>query len=315
MLETNRISELLESYIEYKHSLGFEIKQEISVLRNFQRYTLEKDYTGALTKNIVLEWISSGNQKYKTMGRKIEVLRPFMKYSSFFDSKTEVIYENIYPNVHARPVPYIISEHETLLLMEECKNLYSPDGIRSQTIKTVIGLLWTAGLRPSEATQLKIQDVDTTNNLIHIKNTKYNSERKIPIDPTVSIEIEKYKDFIFKKIGYKLENDPLFYTTGRKALSQQSMAYAFKIIRKCLNAHPLGYDHVRLYDFRHTMACRTIKKWLLNKENVNNSLFILSVYMGHKKPEDTYWYLSATPELLNIATEKYEEYFGGFDYE
>ena len=92
MLETNRISELLESYIEYKHSLGFEIKQEISVLRNFQRYTLEKDYTGALTKNIVLEWISSGNQKYKTMGRKIEVLRPFMKYSSFFDSKTEVIY-------------------------------------------------------------------------------------------------------------------------------------------------------------------------------------------------------------------------------
>ena len=170
MLETNRISELLESYIEYKHSLGFEIKQEISVLRNFQRYTLEKDYTGALTKNIVLEWISSGNQKYKTMGRKIEVLRPFMKYSSFFDSKTEVIYENIYPNVHARPVPYIISEHETLLLMEECKNLYSPDGIRSQTIKTVIGLLWTAGLRPSEATQLKIQDVDTTNNLIHIKN-------------------------------------------------------------------------------------------------------------------------------------------------
>ena len=96
---------------------------------------------------------------------------------------------------------------------------------------------------------------------------RYNSERKIPIDPTVSIEIEKYKDFIFKKIGYKLENDPLFYTTGGKALSQQSMAYAFKIIRKCLNAHPLGYDHVRLYDFRHTMACRTIKKWLLNKEN------------------------------------------------
>ena len=140
----------------YKHSLGFEIKQEISVLRNFQRYTLEKDYTGALTKNIVLEWISSGNQKYKTMGRKIEVLRPFMKYSSFFDSKTEVIYENIYPNVHARPVPYIISEHETLLLMEECKNLYSPDGIRSQTIKTVIGLLWTAGLRPVSYTHLDV---------------------------------------------------------------------------------------------------------------------------------------------------------------
>ena len=58
-----------------------------------------------------------------------------------------------------------------------------------------------------------------------------------------------------------------------------------------------------------------LKNGYYNKENVNNSLFILSVYMGHKKPEDTYWYLSATPELLNIATEKYEEYFGGFDYE
>ena len=46
MLETNQISELLESYMEYKHSLGFAIKKEISILRNFQRYTLEKDYTG-----------------------------------------------------------------------------------------------------------------------------------------------------------------------------------------------------------------------------------------------------------------------------
>ena len=34
----------------------------------------------------------------------------------------------------------------------------------------------------------------------------------------------------------------------------------------------------------------------------------LSVDLGHLKPEDTYWYLSAVPELLGIAAQRFERF-------
>ncbi|NMC58283.1 MAG: integrase, partial [Candidatus Methanofastidiosa archaeon] len=65
----------------------------------------------------------------------------------------------------------------------------------------------------------------------------------------------------------------------------------------------------RLYDIRHSFACRTIQRWLENGDDVNQKIYILSVYMGHVKPEDTYWYLAATPELLAIACSNFELHF------
>ena len=52
--------------------------------------------------------------------------------------------------------------------MDECKNLYSPDGIRSYTTNIIIGLLWSTGMRPSEPVNLLNEDVDFKNNTLHI---------------------------------------------------------------------------------------------------------------------------------------------------
>lgn len=310
MIVSNKISLLFESYISYKRSLGFELKHEETTLKNFVNYTFQNDYEGALTKTIVFEWISSGSNKDKTMGRKLEVIRPFMKYAVSFDNKAELIYETVYSNVHQRPVPYIYTEEEVVSLMYKCNELYSPDGIRKETLKIVIGFLWSTGVRPSEVTNLLNQDIDCLNHIINIRNTKFHKERIIPIDSSVSQVIHKYKAWITKKIGYTAPNEALFYTTNGVPLTERSMAYAFNQIRQCIDAKPIGYPNIRLYDFRHTMACRTVKKWLLNNEDVNKKLYILSTYMGHTKPQDTYWYLSATPELMKIVSSKYEAKFG-----
>lgn len=89
----------------------------------------------------------------------------------------------------------------------------------------------------------------------------------------------------------------------------------FKLIRPCINSNPTGYPYVRLYDFRHTFACNTILRWKEQGEDVNEKLYVLSTYLGHVKPADTFWYLSATPELLKALCSKYEEQFGGNDDE
>lgn len=239
-----------------------------------------------------------------------EQLKNYLDYKRSLGYK-EVIHTLIYKNVHERPTPYIYSETEVLQLMNACKTLYSPDHIRAYTMEIVIGLLWTTGMRPSEPIHLTIADVDVEHQLLFIRKTKYSKERIIPMDQSVAKKLETYKEWIYHKLGPKTEIEPFFYTTGGVPLTQNALTYAFQLIRPCIHAKPTGYPYVRLYDFRHTMACNTLLKWNKQGIDIHEKLYVLSTYMGHEKPEDTFWYLSATPELLALCSSKYERKFGG----
>lgn len=312
----NRISEQAKDYLNYKRNLGFLLKNYESVLMGFVNYTLMQEYNGPLTREIVFQWLATfPAAKDKTLGRKIEAIRPFSKYVASFDGEAEAIYDRIFRNVHDRPAPYIYTEDEVILLMKECESLYSPDQIRAKTTAAVIGLLWSCGLRPSEPVSLQYKDVDLKNGILHIRDTKFSKERYIPLDSSVTQKLAEYLSWIESILGSRHPDDPFFYTTGGKPLTWNSLHYAFKLIRSCIDAQTKGYPYVRLYDFRHTMACNTIKRWAENGMDVNEKLYILSTYMGHVHPEDTFWYLSATPEMLSLSCSKYEDMFGGGHYE
>jgi integrase/recombinase XerD len=51
----------------------------------------------------------------------------------------------------------------------------------------------------------------------------------------------------------------------------------------------------------------TLLKWYRAGEDVQARLPALSVDLGHVEPKDTYWYLSAVPELLALASDRAEE--------
>ena len=216
-----------------------------------------------------------------------------------------------YGNPHKRIRPHIYSLDETCLLMKKCDDLYSPDGIRALTIKTAIALLWSTGMRTSELVNLSISDVDFKNNLILIRRSKFNRDRIIPVSPDVSFHLNDYQQRIKSISADSRKTHVFFLTTGGKPLKRNAFEYAFQKIRDVIDVSDSGYEHARLYDFRHSFATRTIRTWLVNGEDVNAKLFLLSTYMGHIHPEDTYWYISSTPELLELAAGRYEEIFGG----
>ena len=55
-------------------------------------------------------------------------------------------------------------------------------------MQTVLGLLWSTGMRPNEVASLKYKDFDIENNLIKIHDTKLHKDRTIPIHESVSIK-------------------------------------------------------------------------------------------------------------------------------
>ena len=310
MLSDNRITRQIEEYINYKRSLGYMIKIESQELRRFAKYTREIGYDGPVKSEIAMEWASiDKNFTRKYMARRLETIHTFAVYISAFDVEAQIPQKGVFGKAHMRTNPYIYTSEEVLSLMNSAEGLFSPDGIRAKTVSTAIGLMYATGIRVSELTSLRISDVRLDEGYIFINCSKFKKDRIVPLHPTAAAKLVEYRAFLENKIGNRNEDDYFFVNSYGRRFNTRAFEYAFQLIR------PIVFQnmdkHIRLFDLRHTFACNTIKRWHKNGENVNQKLYLLSVYMGHAKPEDTYWYLSASPELLEIAVRKFEERFGG----
>jgi integrase len=167
------------------------------------------------------------------------------------------------------------------------------------------------GLRISEATGLSRLDVDLAQRLLHIQGAKFGKARWIPIHPTVAEALRRYVR--------KRDRDPLSGNTeaffvfdyGRPA-SARSVEYAFKLLRAALKWRARG-DHPapRLRDLRHSFVCHRLQDWCARGLDIDCSILALSTYLGHAKITDTYWYETATPELLAIAARRFVRCHGG----
>ena len=155
-------------------------------------------------------------------------------------------------------------------------------------MKTAIGLLWATGLRTSELVNLNVQDVDLLEGLLNICSSKFHKDRIVPLLPDVTDNLRSYKKQAEQLCGSARTTGKFFITTGGRAFDRQAFEYAFQKIRDIIDVSDSGYPHARLYDFRHTFATRTIRNWLEQGADVNAKLFLLSTYMGHTHPEDTY---------------------------
>ena len=310
MLDSNRITRQIEEYIAYKRSLGYVIKIESQELRRFAKYTRGIGYDGPLTAELAMQWASlDQNFTRKYMARRLETVHTFAVYISAFDAQAQIPQNGAFGKAHQRTDPYIYTDNEVLSLMRGANTLHSPDGIRACTVETAIGLLHATGIRVSELTSLKIADAQLEDEHIFIRSSKFKKDRLVPLHPTVTAKLSEYRAFIESKIGVRNDEDYFFVTSYGHRFNTRAFEYAFQLIR------PLVFGDAakgkRLYDLRHTFACNTVKRWHEAGEDVNRKLYLLTTYMGHVKPENTYWYLSATPELLAIAARKFEGRFGG----
>ena len=167
------------------------------------------------------------------------------------------------------------------------------------------------GLRISEATALTRSDVDLEHRLLHVRCTKFGKSRWVPIHPTTADALRRY--------ARKRDRDPL--TTNREAFfvfdygrpaSTGSVNYAFHLLCNTLQWRPRG-DHprLRLHDLRHSFVCHRLQQWYARGLDVDGSVLALSTYLGHAKVTDTYWYETATPELLAIAAQRFVNCRGG----
>jgi integrase/recombinase XerD len=298
----------LHEYINVRRSLGYQLKKSERYLKAFIKYLKKKNYQ-YITVQLALEWATlPQNVKRSYWSRRLSTIRLFAQYRMPEDPRTEVPPLCLLSQQPNRATPYIYSEKEIRQLLEAC-HLLSSRGLRHHTYFTFFGLMVVTGCRIGELILLNRDDLDIKNNWIIIRNSKCNKSRLLPLHQTTIRQLKKYSE-IRDKFPVNDVNAFFLSDLGMR-MTEWSTRYAFIQISKQIGLRN-SFDSYgpRIHDIRHSFAVRTLLNWYREGININKKIILLSTYLGHKKPTDTYWYITGTPELLAQAMTRLEKNIG-----
>jgi integrase/recombinase XerD len=299
----------LKEYLEVRRALGYQLKETERTLKKFILF-LQQPNQNHITAKLALEWaMLPQNVQRSHWSKRLSMVRLFAQYRQYEDPRTEIPPPHILSQQPCRAIPYIYSDDEIYRLLVACQSLISR-GLRHHTYFTFFGLLAVTGCRVSELIALDRNNFDDQQGWIAIRNSKFEKSRLLPLHQTTRLQLEKYGKFR-DQFHSKRESDAFFVSDQGKRLTVWSVRWAFINLSKTIGLRAQSDTHgPRVHDLRHTFAVKSLLKWYREGANIDQKITLLSTYLGHKKPSDTYWYLTGVPELLAEATTRLEKQIG-----
>jgi len=296
----------VEQYLQFRRSLGYQLRVEGQQLQQFAAFVDAQGHHGPLTTELAVRWArlpTDADRLY--WARRLEVVRCFARYLAATEPGTELPPRGLLGPAHRRTTPHLFTNTELAALVEAAGRL-SPSGrLRPQTYATLIGLLACTGLRISEALHLTRSDTDLNRGILTIRETKFRKTRLVPLHSTAVAVLRNYADASQRLVATP-ESDCFFVSDQGQPLPYSTVRGVFRRLCEALRIMGIGPRRPRLHDLRHTFVCRRVERWYDAGVNLDYAVAALSVYLGHAKVSDTYWYLSATPELLARGAARFE---------
>jgi|JI8StandDraft_1071087.scaffolds.fasta_scaffold31493_2 integrase/recombinase XerD len=299
-------------YLAMRRSLGFKLRLAGAGLLDFASFLDERgvDY---VTISLALRWAQQpASGQPATWAQRLGFIRDFARYRIAEDPRTQIPLWQHLPHSKTRTNPYLYSEEEIRHLLEAALNLqiYNCPGIlKRQTYHCLFGLLAVSGMRISEAVGLKVQDVDLDAGILTIEKSKFGQSRLIPVHPSTQKVLAEFKLFRDEFLNnYGRSSEYFFCTLTGHALDTANARLIFYALSRTIGLRVGKVNRgPRIHDLRHSFAVQTLLNWYRAGEDVERKLPLLSTYLGHVKVKDTYWYLTACPELMGLAVKLLEK--------
>lgn len=302
--------EMVDAYLSYRRQAGYALIIEGQQLHRFARFADRAGHRGAITLALARTWAMSSHGSNKTSqltaARRIEVVRAFARFHQQFVPETVIPPIRLFGEAHRRKLPHIYSDSELEALLQATEDLHPAGGLRGASCRAVFGLLAATGMRISEATGLRRSNVDLKVGVIEVCHSKFGKSRLVPLHRTAIEQLQDYVN-IRDTSAQAMSAAHFFVGDYGRELSTRAVQYAFTLLRQQLRWHARGeHPAPRIHDMRHTFICNVIRKWYESGVDIDRHILSLSTYVGHAKVSDTYWYVTATPELMAYAAKRFE---------
>jgi len=301
----------LQCFLEARKKVGQRGVASQKILIYLDRFLLSELQPGeTITREVAERWIKSVESlSVGTRINRISMLRQFCRYLAHFDPRTCIIQRSFLPH-RTRHAPHIYTRKEVRQIIAAAKRIGPRGSLRPSVVATLVGLLYTTGLRIGEALRLTLADVDLKKRLLLVRETKFKKSRYIPLSASAVVQLQGYLRQR-RKAGMSTTADAPFFVNRRgKRYGPTAFATVFlEIIRKLGIRGPKGQVGPRVHDFRHTFAVNRLLAWYREGSNLAAKLPVLSTYLGHSTVSCTEVYLHATAELLESVGRRFRAHF------
>jgi len=298
----------LDDYLAIRRALGFKLDRPERLLADFVRH-MEAGGIDTITVDAALAWATlPPNGASEWWGHRLSVVRTFARHLHAIDPAHQVPPPDLLPGRSHRATPYLYSETDIAALMAAARGLRSP--LRAATFETLVGLLAVSGLRIGEALRLDRDDVDLSEGVLMVRNSKFGKSREVPLHLTT---VEALATFARQRDRLcPRPVAPAFFLSlaGTRLLYCGAHLAWLDLVRRAGLQPRSPTCRPRPHDLRHSFAVTTLLGWYRDGADVAARMPMLSTYLGHVHPANTYWYLSAAPELLAIVVGRLEATFG-----
>jgi integrase/recombinase XerD len=305
------LTKAIQDYLALRRNLGFKLRDAGMVLAKFASF-MEQRNAECITTQLALDWAQQPSDVQPALwAQRLSYVRCFARHHIASDPKTEVPPPGLLPFRAARAHPYLYSIEEVQLLLNAALNLSPAIELRRWTFHALLGLLSVTGLRVGEALRLRFADVDLDNRVLTVRGTKFGKSRLVPIHASTRDVLANYRTRRANLLG-DCDAAHFFVTGTGHQLDGGDVRRTFYRLSRQVGLRGMNDSHgPRLHDFRHRFAVETLLGWYRSGQDVERRLPILSTYLGHVHVSDTYWYLSAHPELMTLAMTRLEQRWVG----
>lgn len=287
----------VERYLSVRQALGFKLYAASLHLRSYALFATEAGdlYVRAST---AMEWALQGTSPIVRYNR----LRDITLLARFVNAE-EPAHEIPNPDSlrvrKRRSLPHIYTSDEISRLMRAADRLSRSYPLRRTLYAVLVGLLVSTGLRISEALALRFSDINPEG-VLFVRDTKFRKSRYVPMHPTTMVALKHYLE---TRCRVPTADEHVFLTRAGGRIPLCSAEYTFQRMIHLAHIKPQGRRRPCIHDLRHTFATRALEKCPCERQAVGRHFVALATYLGHSDIAHTYWYLEATPSLMQDMAE------------
>jgi integrase len=301
------LSPLVSEYMAFRAARGFQPSRKIErLLTQFVDSLPPERVDGQVfTQGQTLAWVyTPAGAAPAWPAYRLSAVRQFALYLAGSGLPVGVPGTRQGPGGSRRATPYLFTNADVQAVMTAADRMFTP--LRAATMKTLVGVMAVTGMRISEALQLTIADLDLDEGVVLIANAKFGRQRLVQFAPSSCRAVTDYLHLpVRHRLGVTPER-PVLVTTKGTAVHERTAHAAFQQMTQHAALPPRAGARPRPHDLRHTFATQTMIDAYRSGRDPARTLILLSVWLGHANPADTYWYLQAAPEVAALAALRLE---------
>ena len=312
-LFSSSLAQHLSDYLALRRSLGYEMRDHLFVLRQFDRTVATgTQSSGPVSRDVIEEYLRSlAHLQPITRRMRLSMIRQFLLYLRRFELTTFVPDRSMEPARTTSRKPSIFTVDEICKLIRAAYG--HPARYRRRRwllYPTLFGLLYVTGIRVSEALQLKLEDLDLRERILRIRKAKFHKARLVPLAESTCAALKRYLIARAEKGHPTAAGAHLFVNDRGNRLPYTNVRKAFHLVARMAGIEGKARPIPRIYDLRHTAAVRRLLLWYREGKNVQALLPVLSTFLGHSTVSGTAIYLTTTAELLAEANLRVQKHLG-----